>query len=203
MRMSRDILGGLLDELAQWMEFEDCDPVEWVVCGGVALTLQGLQSRATRDVDILGNWNSQSMEIACVRQFPEKVKTCIQKVADNHPELAGLSVRWINLGPARLARLGLPAGFEHRLTPVRFGQKLTLQLLSRQDLLALKLYAAADDFGPRQAIHQQDLEVLKPTFDELDKAVDWVRTLPDFQEKRTELKEVVRRLGYEDLAYYI
>jgi len=203
MQMSRDTLAGLLEELAQWLDFDDCEPVEWVVCGGVALVLQGLQSRATRDVDVLGNWNPQTMEIACVEDFPEKVKTCIQRVIENHRELAGLGVRWINLGPSRLVKFGLPQGFEHRLTTVRFGRALTLHLLSRDDLLPLKRYAAADDLGPRQAIHYQDLKVLNPTFDELDKAVDWVRTLPDFEEKRTELKDVVRRLGYEDLAYYI
>ena len=203
MQMSRDMLKGLLDELAQWMEFEDCEPVEWVVCGGVALALQGLQSRTTRDVDVLGNWNPQSMVIAYVEEFPDEVKACIRKVTDNHPELAGLNERWINLGPSRLTKFGLPSGFEHRMTAVRFREKLTLHLLSRDDLLPLKLYAAADEFGPRQDVHQQDLKALKPTFDELDRAVEWVRTLPDFEEKRTELKDVVRRLGYEDLAYYI
>ena len=203
MQMSPDTLRGLLEELAQWLDFEDCEPVEWVVCGGVALALQGLQSRTTRDVDVLGNWSAQSMEILCVEDFPEKVKACIRRVTENHPELAGLDVHWVNLGPARLARLGLPEGFGHRLTPMRFGKKLTLQLLSREDLLPLKLYAAADDLGPRQEVHQEDLKVLKPTFDELDSAVDWLRTLPDFEEKRRQLKDVARRLGYEDLAYYI
>jgi len=203
MQMSRDMLKGLLDELAQWMEFEDCEPVEWVVCGGVALTLQGLQSRTTRDVDVLGNWNAQSMAITFVDQFPDEVKTCIRKVTDNHPELDGLDEQWINPGPSRLVVFGLPSGFEHRLTRMRFREKLTLQLLSRDDLLPLKLYAAADEFCPRQDVHQQDLKALKPTFDELDKAVEWVRTLPDFEEKRIELKEVVRRLGHENLAYYI
>ena len=203
MKISRDILKGLLDELAQWMEFEDCEPVEWVVCGGVALTLQGLLSRTTRDVDVLGNWDAQGMKIAFVDQFPDDIKACIRKVTGNHPELDGLDEEWVNLGASQLTKFGLPSGFEGRLTPVRFRERLTLQLLSRNDLLALKLYAAADELGHRQDVHQQDLMGLNPTFDELDKAVDWIRTLPDFEEMRLKLKEAVGRLGHEDLAYYI
>ena len=203
MQMSRDMLERLLDELAEWMEFDDCEPVQWIVCGGAALALQGLQSRTTRDVDVLGNWNAQNTEVACIGRFSDEVEACIRKVTANHPELGGLGERWINLGPSRLARFGLPSGFEGRLRPVRFREKLTLYLLSRNDLLALKLYAAADDLSSRQDVHQQDLTALTPTFDELDKAVEWVRTLPDFEDKRIALKDVVRRLGHDDLAYYI
>lgn len=201
MQMTRRILESLLTELGDWLEFEDCAPVDWVVCGGVALSLQDLQSRTTRDVDVLGNWGGAT--IACIQDFPDEVKACIRKVVENHPDLQALDMRWINLGPSRLATFGLPEGFERRLTSVSFGKKLTLHLLGRQDLLPLKLYAAADEFGRRQEVHYQDLKALRPTFDELDNAVDWVRTLPDFEEKRMTLKDIVGRLGYDDLAYYI
>lgn len=201
--MSHSMLRGLLEELAEWLAFEDCEPVEWVVCGGLALTLQGLQVRTTRDVDVLGNWNVERVEVACIEDFPRKVKACIERVAENHPELGGLGSKWINLGPSPLARWGLPKGFENRLVTVAISDRLTLHLLCRDDLLPLKLYAAADEFGSRQDIHLADLRALNPTFEELDKAVDWVRTLPDFEQKRTELKEAVRRIGYDDLAYYV
>lgn len=201
--MSHDRLKELLEELAEWLAFEDCEPVEWVICGGLALTLQGLQARATRDVDVLGAWNPQRVEVASMEDFPEKVKACIERVAEDHPELAEFGAKWVNLGPSQLAQWGLPEGFEQRLVTVRISDRLTLRLLGRDDLLPLKLYAAADEFGLRQEIHFDDLRTLAPTFGELDKAVNWIRTLPDFEEKRTELKEVVRRLGYDDLAYYV
>ncbi|MCX5658428.1 MAG: hypothetical protein NTW19_01745 [Planctomycetota bacterium] len=203
MQLSPETLRSLLEELAEWLDFEDCDPVEWVVCGGVALALQGLQNRTTRDVDVLGNWNVQTMEIACIEAFPEKVRACILRVVQRHPELSGFSESWINLGPRQLAKRGLPDGFATRLTTVRFGPKLTLHLLGRTDLLPLKLYAAADEWGSRQAIHLQDLKLLKPSREELDLAVEWVRTMPDFEEKRLGLKEAARELGYDDAAYYI
>ena len=98
---------------------------------------------------------------------------------------------------------GLPDGFADRLSMLRIGNRLTLHLLGRQDLMALKLYAAADEHGPRQEIHFADLKGLAPTFEELDWAVEWLRTLRDFQEKRPTVKYVIERLGYEDLAYYV
>jgi hypothetical protein len=193
----------LLQELADWLELEESSPVEWVVCGGAAMALQNLNPRATRDVDVLGLWNAALMEIVRVEEFPEKVKSCIRRVADGHPELEGLKENWVNLGPRRLAEFGLPNGFGQRLTTVKFGKTLTLHLLSRDDLLPLKLYAASDEFGPRQEIHFRDVKALKPTFDELDRAVDWMRLLPDFEKTRTELKNVLERLGFDDLAYYV
>ena len=150
----------LLVELAQWLEFEDCQPVDWLVCGGAALILQGLKTRTTRDVDILAAWNAQSLSVACVDELEPEVQRCIDRVIAAHPELEGLDRRWINLGPAKLARDGLPDGYETRLATVKFGDRLTLRLLGRHDLIALKLYAAADDMGPRQKIHMQDLKDL-------------------------------------------
>ncbi|MBI5725525.1 MAG: hypothetical protein HZA50_16325 [Planctomycetes bacterium] len=203
MEMLPETFKTLLNELAEWLDFEDCEPVDWVVCGGTALMLQGLQTRVTRDVDVLGNWHAQSMEITLIEDFPEKVKACIQKVIENHAELSGLKNKWVNLGASRLAKFGLPKGFEQRLVTMQFGKKLTLHLLGRADLIPLKLYAASDGHGPRQDIHFQDLHSMKPTYDELDRAVEWMRTLKDFEEKRIDLKELVQRLGHDDLAYYI
>jgi hypothetical protein len=203
MQMSREVFGKLLKEFADWLVYYDCEPVEWVVCGGMALSLQGLRFRPTRDVDVLADWKPADGEIACIGEFPAGVRRCIKKVVDNHPELDGLAEGWINLGPQRLARWGLPEGFEQRMTTVRLGDRLTLHLLGRDDLLALKLYAAADVFGDRQDVHCDDLRALNPTFAELDKAVDWIRKLPHFEMRQMELKEVVRDLGYDDLAYYI
>jgi len=44
---------------------------------------------------------------------------------------------------------------------------------------------------------------LSPTYEELDEAVEWVRTLRDFEQKRLVVKYVIERLGYDDLAYYV
>ena len=203
MELTCDDILRLLQELEQWMELENCSPVDWVVCGGAALGLQGLQNRPTQDVDVLGRWDEGVLSVVGIESFPQSVIACISRVAANHSELAGLGPNWVNLGPSTLVQEGLPKGFVGRLLALRVGKRLTLRLLGRQDLLALKLYAAADELGPRQKIHYADLKGLAPTYDELDFAVEWIRTRRDFEEKRIAVKDVLRRLDHEDLAYYV
>jgi hypothetical protein len=196
-------IGDLLSEFADWLAFENCEPVAWVVCGGTALALQNLMRRTTKDVDVIGAWDQTLLQIKSIQKFPDKVQDCIRKVAQAHPELQGMNERWINLGPANLAKLGLPAGYENRLMTVRFKDRLILHLLGREDLLSLKLYAAADDLAGRQSVHAGDLKQLKPTYEELDKALNWVLKLPNIDSKKIELQSIVQELGYDDLAIYI
>jgi hypothetical protein len=205
MAHSRESLIALLDELADWIDFDGAGPLELLVCGGVAMALQQLNQRTTRDVDVLGQWNQDLVELTCIDEFPENVKTCIRRVAANHPEFGSFADDWVNLGPRHLARHGLPEGYAKRLRPMKFGKAglLTLQLLGRADLIPLKLYAASDRFSRRQEIHFDDLKLLNGTFDELDKALDWLRTLKDFEEKRPEIQVVLERLGHDDLAGYV
>jgi len=204
MELSYELILRLLQELNRWMELEDCEPADWVVCGGAALGLQKLQSREkTRDVDVLGCWDGRMLNVVSIDSFPGPLVACIDRVVANHPELVGLRRNWVNLGARALAKAGLPDGFAERLRELRIGKKLTLRLLGRLDLLALKLYAAADERGRRQEIHFGDLKALQPAYEELDWAVAWIRTLRDFDEKRIALKDVIQELGYEDLAYYV
>jgi len=167
------------------------------------MALQGLSTRATRDVDVLGVWDSHLDEVICIKEFPDKVKSCIKRVLNDHPELSGLRENWINLGPSNLATIGLPEGFGTRLKTMKFGKALTLHLLGRIDLIPLKLYAASDRFSSRQEIHFVDLQLMKPTFNELNGALEWVGKLKDFEEKRPEIQCVLERLGYDDLAGYV
>ncbi len=203
MRLRHDQTLALLKELNDWLAFEGCEPVEWVVCGGTALLLQGLVIRTTRDVDVLGCWNPISMQVVPLAEFPEQVCRCIAKVAENHPGLAGMKDHWVNLGPSQIARWGLPPGYEQRLRTIEVGSHLTLKLLSRDDLIPLKLYAAADDLGQRQRVHLDDLKALEPTFDELDTALSWVLALPDIEPRKPQLQAIVEELGHGELGTYI
>jgi len=83
MEMSRDAILRLLQELDEWMELEDCPPVNWVVCGGAALGLQELQDRPTRDVDVLGRWDQTLLNVASIEAFPDAMLSCIRRVASN------------------------------------------------------------------------------------------------------------------------
>ncbi len=69
--------------------------------------------------------------------------------------------------------MGLPEGFQDRLNPIYFGG-LTLYCASRFDQICFKLYASVDQ-GPYSK-HFEDLKLLKPTQQELEKAGIWCKT---------------------------
>ncbi|MBI4616352.1 MAG: hypothetical protein HY720_22265 [Planctomycetes bacterium] len=66
-----------------------------------------------------------------------------------------------------------PPGMQERLVWRRYGG-LSVGLLARQDLIALKLHAAVDREGP-ESVHYQDLLFLGPSDTELEWAAGWVR----------------------------
>jgi hypothetical protein len=204
MSLRRETLESLLCELADYMLVHGCGPVEWTVCGGAAMSLQEIHTRTTRDVDVLGNWDSQQDTIQCIGSFDEGIGECIEKVAREHHEL-DIEKGWVNLGARNIAERGLPQGFEGRAKRMEFGGKgnLVLHLLGRQDLLSLKLCAASDDLGRRQNVHIADLKTLSPRYDEIETALEWLKGRSDYNEKQPALKSVVEELGHDDLAYYI
>jgi hypothetical protein len=194
----------LLAELNDALRLEGVEPVDWVVCGGTALLLQGLIARTTRDVDVLGDRPVSGIEVGWIGTFPPPIDRAIRRVARVHPELQYDGGSWVNLGAQELVRRGLPEGFEARLVRAPIGDRLTLHLLARVDLIALKLLAASDDLGRRQRIHLDDLRELRPTGEELAASIGWVERQTDTEPRlRAGLKRVVEELGHDDLAYYI
>jgi hypothetical protein len=194
----------LLRELNDALAIEGAEPVDWIICGGTALGLLGLVQRPTRDVDVISGWNSATLQIIQIDCFPPAVERAIVRAAEAHPELQSSGISWVNLGPKGLLDFGLPPGCTGRLTPRIIGTHLTLRLPDRRDLIAFKLFAAADASHGRQAVHKSDLQALDPNEEELRFAIDWVITIPDRNHQlRTELREFPQELGREDLAYYI
>lgn len=194
----------LLRELNDALAIEGAEPVDWIICGGTALGLLGLVQRPTRDVDVISGWNSATLQIIQIDCFPPAVERAIVRAAEAHPELQSSGISWVNLGPKGLLDFGLPPGCTGRLTPRIIGTHLTLRLPDRRDLIAFKLFAAADASHGRQAVHKSDLQALAPNEEELRFAIDWVITIPDRNHQlRTELREFLQELGREDLAYYI
>jgi hypothetical protein len=192
-----------LEFLSESLTFNEAGDVHWIVCGGVALALQGLSSRPTSDVDVLASWEPAERRIRLIKDFDPVVTRCIEQVQNASPELQTIDKKWVNLGPSHLAELGLPAGFEGRLKRVQIRDNLHLYLLDRADLVCLKLYAASDRHARRQSIHFQDLIVLAPSGDEVEKAIEWLRMLPGFEERREEIKFALEETGHEDATYYL
>ncbi len=139
-----------------------------VVVGGGALLLRGLIARPTKDLDVValvedGAWISAS-------PLPDELLDAVREVAG----ALDLADDWLNPGPTSLLDLGLPLGFAGRALTQAYGG-LTLRVAAREDQVAFKLYAAADQW-PHRGKHIQDLNELGPTPSELRDAATWCRT---------------------------
>ncbi len=122
------------------------------VCGGGALIIMDVIDRRTRDIDVI----------------TPKIDPVLKKIAKVIGEEFGLAENWLNDGPASLAK-DLTKGWGDRCVAIFKGGCLELLALSREDLLATKLYAFCDredDFD--------DVVKMKPTTRELDKLLPWV-----------------------------
>jgi len=184
-----------LTVLGRRMALDGAPDVEVLCCGASALCVLGLLSRSTMDVDVLGVV-VRDRDLDPCEVFPMEMERAI---ANAGLEL-GLADDWFNGSASRLLERGVPAGtlersFAHRRT---FGPCLTVRFLDRRDQVALKLFAAMD---PVDGIrHLKDLEEISPEAEEISHALEWMEEWESSISFRTKLKEIVARLGFENLA---
>lgn len=190
-----DAINRALSLLAVTLEAQGAAPVELVVVGGAALNVLGVCIRPTKDVDVLAVVDAQAEDGGSVllkhKPLPESIQAAAQTVAD----ALGLDPGWLNAGPADLLDCGLPAGFEGRLAPRRYGTHLTIHLPTRFDLICLKVYAAADVGVGR---HTEDLRALEPTCDELLAGARWARTQDPSEGFKDMLVALLNYFGCDD-----
>jgi len=172
----------------------DSDPVEIVVCGGCSLIVSGLVSRTTKDVDVLALMAAGNLQSP--DPFPETLLIAAKEVAAD----LGLPADWLNNGPSRepggLYQMGLPRGLEQRLQSRVYGSHLTVHYIDRIDQIFLKLYAAAD----RGGYHINDLLAMQPEPEEIFNAAIWAMTHDVSDAFTLILKDLIRKLGYENIA---
>ena len=162
-----------------------------VVIGGGALLLLGLIERPTKDLDAVARVVGERWLRA--EPFPAGLTRAVEDVA----AALDLEDDWLNPGPAGLVDLGLPKGFEERATVRTYGT-LVVRLAAVEDLVAFKLYAAADHW-PDQSRHLADLRRLRPTPARLLAAAKWCRTHDPSEGFRDMLLlPVLVELGVED-----
>ena len=167
-----------------------------VVCGGAALNAMHLVQRTTKDVDIVALIDANN-KLADPAPLPEELLVAAVEVADT----LQLPQDWLNNGPSNgeggLFRLGLPNGFQTRLTKRYQGEKLSVYYISRLDQIHFKMYAAIDQLG---SYHAADLKKLDPTEEELIQAVQWAKTHDPSDGFQLAVKLFLKEFGYEQLA---
>jgi hypothetical protein len=192
--LSRKLLDSALGRLNARLAYLGRESLEIVVCGGAAMIVFNLISRPTRDVDILEILQPK-LEDTDEPQLPSEIRGLVAEIGREFD----IKDDWLNFGPARLLRLGVPPGLLKRATCVRYGEFLTVHFIDRLDQVAFKIFAAMD--SKEGLRHLADLLELEPTESETRHAVKWLlldrKTSTEFQDK---LRQVLDRLGHEGIA---
>ena len=161
-------------------------PFSLLVIGGSGLLLLRLFDRPTGDVDVIGI--ADDGHYVKIESLPAALEDAAVAVA----QALELSDHWLNTGPASLMDLGLPSGWEKRISIFQYGA-LEVHALSRVDQICFKLYAAVDR-GPNDK-HFNDLRTLEPSEDELWMAARWAVTHDPSPAFRNELMGCLGALG--------
>lgn len=160
LRRALEALGGVLAD--RGIEFHIA------IAGGAALLLRGDVPRPTQDVDVVSVAAGRS-PLLRRHVLPEELRNAAEDVA----EVMDLDPGWLNAGALGVVLRHLPDGFEERLVSETFGN-LRVSVPSRDDLVRLKLLAAADE-GPG-SVHLADLVEMSLSRPELIDAASWVRS---------------------------
>jgi hypothetical protein len=169
-----------------------------VLIGGGALLLLGELERPTGDLDVVARVQNGVLQAS--QPFPEPLVRAVRRVgaALDLPHVPRDAKDWLNAGPSRLTKIGLPDGFGDRLTLRAYGA-LTIRIASRMDLIALKFFAASDpQRGSRRNIDVADIRALGPTHAEVVHALRWcirVDGRPDFL--TLDAAQLLRELGID------
>ena len=171
----------------------DAPATEIVVCGGSALIATGLVPRTTQDVDIVALMKAE------VLVDSEPLPDYLLNAAGNVGTILSLPADWLNNGPASQFQMGLPPGFQERLTTVVVGKKLTVHYIGRYDQIFFKTFASAD----RGGYHVSDLQALNPSDEELIAAARWCMTQDTSEAFRMILKDMFKQLGWQNVSEQI
>ena len=191
-KLTKDTIGQALRLLDGFLREGNAAPVDLVVCGGSSLIALGLVVRTTRDVDVMA-LRKPDGELLCSNPLPESVEQAVRRVAD----VLGLDGHWLNAGPASQIKTGFPEGMVARLHPMRYGRHLTIHFIDRYDLIHFKVCAAVDTGSGR---HADDLLAMKPSPEEMRNAAKWALTQDASDGFRRVLKDMLKRLGYEQAS---
>ena len=186
-------LNEALQLLNEQLVLTDAPATEIVVCGGSALIATGLVPRTTQDVDIVALMKAE------VLVDSEPLPEYLIEAADRVGKVLNFPADWLNNGPASQFQMGLPQGFQERLTTVIVGKKLTVHYIGRYDQIFFKTFASAD----RGGYHVSDLKALNPTEEELIAAAKWCMTQDTSEAFQMILKDMFNQLGWQNVSEQI
>ena len=178
-----EALGEVLTEMGEKADI--------VICGGMALVLQRLSTRPTRDIDALGIVVEKAGQFGLERpHMSPRLRQAIARVGTvyNRGRL------WLNAAAIMLHEdTELPAGLVDRAAVRHYGDMLTIRMCSRADLVKLKMWASVQRSGP----DLDDLIEMKTTEEEAACGFAWCS---EQGAERKALMSILLEMGHEQLA---
>jgi len=187
-RKAEDMLSALGDVL----EEQEIDPVDIVVCGAIALLLQGIIDRPTRDIDGLGLVVEENGSLVLRKPLvSNEFKAAVERVGSLFNE----GKHWFSTAAISLHDdTELPADLVDRAQVRRYGTRLTIRLCSRPHMVCLKMWAAIARGEPDIG----DLVEMVVSKEEAEAAAVWC--LEQDSEVLPEILAVLKEVGHGDLA---
>jgi len=174
-----------LELLSDWLQAKyPSERFELLLVGGAALSLMGNKDQ-TNDIDLLEP-----------HPLPEPLRRGIRAVA----KARRLSSEWLNDQAARVFSTGphpeikrLPVYFRDIALSFSVGANLKVNVIGRQALISLKLYAC----NPSIRKHLDDMRALQPGKEEIKIAVKFCLAIDPHITSREDLEAVIRELGVD------
>jgi len=167
--------------LSEWLHVKyPSETFEVTVVGGAAMALSGFKQQ-TKDIDLIRP-----------ESLPEALKNGIAHLS----KTKRLLPEWINnnaaniLTKAKLTRL--PYYFNETSRTIDIAGNLKVNVIGRQALISLKLWAATPSF----AKHTNDIKILKPSKEEIKEAVRFVLSVDNTKPRKDDLEIVLKEVGF-------
>lgn len=192
--LDKATIENLLTALGKQIELMNKGPIELVICGGASLNVLGQIRRTTKDIDIMGILKREkSGKVDIIEAvLPQWFIDAAERVKKDF----NLPENWINVEATSIVRFGLPKDFIRRLMKKIYSKVLSVYYISRLDQIHFKLYASADKGGH----HIDDLMDLKPTNKEIEQAALWSMTHDISEGFRLVLKDLLKKLGFQNVS---
>ncbi len=180
----------LLSALGSALGNSDSEDVDILVCGSMPMILQGMISRRTRDVDGVAFVVLDADRPVPTKPLPaSSFRQAVGRVAAIH----GVQSNWLSFQSRSLLDDGLPDGIAERAIVRKYGDRLTIRLISRYDIVLLKMKAAAARGEPDRG----DLIEMNTTPEEALAGFEWCL---EQGYSRADLLDVLEEIGHAELA---
>jgi hypothetical protein len=182
----------MLSALGTVMEEQGIAPVDIVVCGAMALVLQGIISRPTRDIDGLGLVVEEGGSLMLRKPLMSgEFNAAVERVG----ALFGEGKHWFSTAAIILHDdTELPPDIVERAEARRFGERLTVRLCSRPHMVCLKMWAAINRGEPDIG----DLIQMGVSAEEAWEAAVWC--LDQNEDALAEILSVLEEVGHGDVG---